>query len=289
MIVIGTENGHSREAWLSLRDHPFVSGQFLWTGIDYLGEAVWPMVANPSGLIDKTGKEKPRGYERESWWSDKPMVYIVRHEANGGQGPMVSDWTPVEMEAYDEADVSVYSNCDEVELFLNGKSLGSKEKPADDAARSWKFTFEKGSLKAVGKNKSAVVAEQELKTAGAPAKIILKADQTKLADDWNDVAFVTATVTDANGITIPNAENEIRFTLEGPGVIAAVDNGNNASHESYQGNKRKAWKGTCIALIKDNEAKGKITIKASADGLAAGSVSLDAAPLNTGSYIIVND
>lgn len=289
MIVVGTENGHSRDAWLSLRDHPYVAGQFLWTGIDYLGEAVWPMIANPSGLIDKTGMEKPRGYERESWWSGKPMLFIVRHEANGGQGPLVPDWTPAEMEAYDEADVSVYSNCDEVELFLNGKSLGSKEKPADDAARSWKFTFEKGSLKAVGKNKGKVVAEQELKTAGAPAKIILKADQSKLSNDWNDVAFVTATVVDANGVVCPNADNEISFAIDGPGVIAAVDNGNNSSHESYQGNKRKAYKGNCVALIKANAANGKITIKASAAGLGDGSVSIEAVPPNTGSSIIVND
>ncbi len=206
------------------------------------------------------------------------MVHIVRRESNGGTGQLVSDWTPVEMEAYDEAVVDVYSNCDEVELFLNGKSLGVKEHPADDAARSWKFTFEKGNIKAVGKNKGKVAATQELQTAGAPAKIVLHADKMNLAEDWDDVSFVTASVTDANGIVCPGAENVIDFKITGPGIIAAVDNGNIASHESYRGSQRKAFRGTCIAIIKATATNGKITVQASAAGLAKADLSLDIIP-----------
>ena len=150
--VIGTENGLSQSAWLALRDHPFIAGQFLWVGIDYLGEADWPNVVNGQGLFDRTGGIRPVGLQRESWWSEKPVVHIVRKQENGGVGPVVADWTPTDFDTYDDARVSVYSNCDEVELFLNGKSLGTKAKPADDSPR-WIGTLptKKGLSGAIGK------------------------------------------------------------------------------------------------------------------------------------------
>jgi beta-galactosidase len=158
--VIGTENGHTLTAWLALRDHAYMAGQFLWTGIDYLGEADWPNVVNGQGLLDRTGGARPLSYQRESWWSDKPVVHIVRKQENAGAGPVVADWTPTDFDTYDDARVSVYSNCDEVELFLNGKSLGVKPKPADDSPRDWNVTYEKGTIKAIGKNKGKEVATE---------------------------------------------------------------------------------------------------------------------------------
>ncbi len=272
--VIGTENTHVLNMWLALRDKPYMAGQFLWVGFDYLGEANWPATTNGQGLFDRIGSWKAISYQRQSWWSDKPVVHIVRKDDNAGAGNWVANWTPTDFGTYDDARIQVYSNCDEVELFLNGKSLGSKQKPLDDSPRNWELPFEKGSLKAVGKNNGKEVASEEYKTAGTPVKIILSADQSFLTNNWNDVAFVTATIVDADGIPCPNADDKIKFTTEGPGIIEAVDNGNNSSHDIYKASEYSAYRGKCLAIIKAKGTTGKVTVKASATGLSEGSVAI---------------
>jgi len=272
--VIGTENTHVIQQYLALRDNPFMAGQFLWTGFDYLGEADWPQITNGQGLFDRIGSWKQQSLQRQSWWSDQPVVHIVRKEDNAGAGDWINNWTPTDFDTYDDAKVAVYSNCEEVELFLNEKSLGSKPKPADDSPRLWDVTFEKGSIKAVGKNKGKVVTTEELKTAGVPAKIVLSVDKNKIGNTWDDVAFVTAKIYDANGNICPNADQLIKFTITGSGVIDAVDNGNINSHEMYKATQRHAYKGVCMAFIKGN-APGNIEVKASADGLDGAAVKLE--------------
>ena len=272
LIDLGTENGHGQAEWLILRDNPFMSGQFLWTGIDYLGEALWPAISNSSGLLDRTGAWKPMGYQRQSWWSGKPVVHIVRNDDNAGGGKWVANWTPVDAGTYDDARVQVYSNCDVVELFLNGKSLGTKVKPAADSPRSWEVTFEKGTLKAVAKNNGTVAASDELKTAGVPARILLTADKLKISKSWDDVSYVTASVVDADGIVCPNDDKLISFSVSESGLISAVDNGDINSHEAYQSSERHIFNGQCIAIIKAKVAAGKITVTASSPELVSGSV-----------------
>ncbi len=273
--VIGTENGHTLQAWLALRDNPFMSGQFLWTGIDYLGEADWPNVVNGQGLLDRTGGWRPLTSQRQSWWADKPVVHIVRKQENAGVGPVVADWTPTDFDTYDDARVSVYSNCEEVELFLNGKSLGVKPRPAGDTPRDWAVTFEKGTIKAVGRNKGQDVVVEELKTAGEPAKVILTTDRSKIANNWDDVSYVTATIVDANGVPCPLADKTVDFSITGAGVIAATDNGSLANQESFIIPQRHTYHGTCIAIIKANAPLGKITVKAVVAGLESGTITLD--------------
>jgi beta-galactosidase len=208
------------------------------------------------------------GWQRKSWWSATPMVYVMRKSENAGAGDWVSDWSPADVDSYDIAQLQVFSNCDEVELFLNDRSLGSKKRPDDNASpRTWSVNFQKGTLKAVGKNKGKIVAEQELKTAGKPAKIILTADKSNVKNKWDDVVYVRATVTDENGIPCLNADNKIKFSIDGPGVIAAVDNADVASKDSFQGSNRRAYKGTCIAVIKANKNSGNITVTAKSDNL----------------------
>ncbi|MEI7420853.1 MAG: glycoside hydrolase family 2 TIM barrel-domain containing protein [Prolixibacteraceae bacterium] len=266
--LIGTENGHGLAEWLILRDNPFISGHFLWTGMDYLGEALWPQISFNQGLFDRTGEWKTLGLQRQSWWSDKPVVHLVRKADNAGVGEWVANWSPVDPGTYDDARVQVYSNCEEVELFLNGKSLGVKTKPADDSPRSWEVTFEKGTLKAIGKNKGIEVAKEELKTACDPAKIMLTADRSAISFNWDEVCLVSARVVDANGVICPNADKLISFAISGEGVIAAVDNGDVNSHEAYQSTERRLYDGKCIVLIRAKAAKGKITVTAGTPGLA---------------------
>ncbi|RZK19067.1 MAG: DUF4982 domain-containing protein [Pedobacter sp.] len=234
----------------------------------------WPQITNGQGLFDRIGNWKQQSLQRQSWWSEKPTVHIVRKEDNAGAGDWIGNWTPTDFDTYDDAKVAIYSNCDEVELFLNGKSLGSKLKPADDSPRLFDVTFEKGTIKAVGRNKGKEVASEELKTAGPPAKIVLTVDKITLKDTWDDVAFVTAKIYDEKGNLCPNADQLIKFTISGTGVIDAVDNGNIASHEMYKAQQRHAYHGVVMANIKGNAA-GNIEVKASAEGLEGGAIKLE--------------
>ncbi len=294
--IIGTENQHGRAAWVALRDHPPYAGQFLWSGIDYLGESRrWPVMAAGSGLLDRTGAPKPMAFERQSWWADKPMVFITRRVAPNTLRPtdpgyepaaqdvlrrpqvLFADWTPKNLRPHEE-NVEVYSNCKEVELFLNGKSLGSKPLNADASPRVWKVTYAPGALKAVARNGSKVVATDELQTAGQPAKILLTANLKKIADDWDGVAFVRAAVVDRRGVPVPSANDLISFNISGPGVVAAVDNADNAGHEPFQASERHAFQGECVAFVKATEPASRIILTASAPGLKSGSVTLKALP-----------
>lgn len=284
--IIGTENGHDRRVWLALRDNPAYSGQFLWTGIDYLGEARrWPTVGAGSGLLDRTGRPRPLAYERQSWWSDTPMVYAVRRVAaerttpsDPGFEPLqrppqtFADWTPASLETHEE-NVEVYSNCERVELFLNNRSLGVQALPRDASPRTWKVPFESGTLRAVGLKAGKPISEHTLRTAGKPAKIVLTPDYPTLTPDWEAVSTVTATIVDANGVPVPTANDSIQFTVTGPGTLAGVDNADNTSHESFRGSKRKAFQGYCVTLVRATGA-GTITVTASAPGLTDGTVTI---------------
>jgi beta-galactosidase len=289
--IIGTEQRHDRQTWLWLRDNPSHSGQFLWTGVDYLGESRrWPRFCANSGLLDRTGEIKPLGLERESWWSVKPVVSAMRRTGASTNAPvdpgfaplerplvLFADWTPTNSAPHKE-NVEVYSNCKEVELFLNGKSLGKKEINADAAPRNWFVPFAPGTLKAVARNeKGSVVATDELQTAGAPAKIILSTETKKLSPGFENVALVRATIVDAKGVAVPRADNLITFQISGSGEIAAVDNADNSSHESFQASERRAFHSECVAFVKTTEPSGKIKLTATADGLKADSITIQAA------------
>ena len=142
----------------------------------------------------------------------------------------------------------------------------------------WNDTYENGTIKAVGRNKGKQAATEELKTAGAPVKILLTTDRPNLKNNWDDVAYVTASVVDANGIVCPNETREIQFGITGSGVIAAVDNADRTSHEPYQVTQRQTYKGWCVALVKAKASTGAIHIKASTPGLASDSIVINAKP-----------
>jgi beta-galactosidase len=285
--IIGTEQRHELATWLAARDHVQHAGQFLWSGIDYLGESLrWPIIAAGSGLLDRTGAIKPMAYERQSWWSEKPVVHIVRRSAPaqavptdpgfaalGGLQSQFADWTPAKAGPHEET-VEAYSNCEEVELLLNGKSLGGKPRNADDSPRTWKVAWAPGALEAIGRNHGVVVAEHELRTAGKPVKILLSVDRSHLTPDWDDVAFVTATIADQNGIVVPVASDLVSFKITGGGIVAAVDSGDNSNIDSFQTSERRAYQGRCYAMIKANVVRRTITVSASAPGLAGASISI---------------
>ncbi|MGD1086506.1 MAG: glycoside hydrolase family 2 TIM barrel-domain containing protein, partial [Verrucomicrobiota bacterium] len=307
--ILGTENHSDAGVWLDLRDNPAYSGQFLWTGIDYLGEAgAWPRIGSGSGLIDRDSLIKPMGYQRQSWWSTQPMVYVTRGGAGGrggrgggarGRGAAGAPPDEAANAAATEegggagGGVTVYSNCQQVELFLNGQSLGSKPKPANDSPRTW--TAAAGNLKAVGYNDGKPVATYELHAAGPAAKVALAAYRgpnlpnsdlrilsnnpgASLPHDYDDVSIIQVTITDADGNPVAGATPEVRFAIAGPGAIAAIDNGAADNHGPFQGNQVRAAGGQCTAYIRSTADSGTITVTATAENLANGTVTLVAQP-----------
>ncbi|MBV5343269.1 DUF4982 domain-containing protein [bacterium] len=187
---------------------------------------------------------------------------------------MVSDWNWKGNEGK-PLEVSVYSSCDVVELFLNGKSLGKK---ATD--RSTKFTatfnvpYQAGVLKAVGSTKNKIVASTELKTAGDVASIRLTPDRAEIAADGQDLSYITVELVDDNGVRNPKAEDLIHFEIEGAGEIIAVGNANPVSLESYTLPQRKAWQGKCMVIVKSTLKAGSIKLKAEGSQLKTAEVSL---------------
>lgn len=276
--VIGTENRHENTAWLVLRDNPFMAGQFLWTGIDYLGEAGWPEISWGSALLDRNGFMKTTGYERQSWWSKKPMVKIARSEDNAGKGVLKMDWTPADFGTYDEAIVFVYSNCEEVELFLNGESKGRLKINQDASPRFWNIGFDPGTIKAVGYNNGKEVALDEMTTADRPVKLDIKAEKKSVRNSREDLVYVNVSVVDNKGVLNPNFNPKIKFSIEGPGKIVAVDNGDILSHEKYASDERTAFNGKAVVLIRATSYEGVIKIKASAQDLGEASTEINAVP-----------
>jgi len=287
--IVGTEQGHDRRTWVACRDNPQHSGQFLWAGVDYLGESrSWPRIGYAGGLLDRTAAIKPMAYERQSWWSEKPMVRMVRRLAPNDVLPddpgwggeerhtqvQFADWTPRNPRPHDE-NVEIYSNCDEVELLLNGKSQGAKSIDKDASPRVWKLTFETGTLRAVARNAGKEVSTDELRTAGQATRIVLATNRRVICPTWDEVAFVTATICDDNGVIVPRASHLVSFQTTGPGKVVAVDNGDNLSVEPFQANGRHAYQGRCEAVVRATAGSGRLVVTASAPGLKAATIEIE--------------
>lgn len=287
--ILSIETSHDRSAWLAIRDFSPCAGTFLWSGVDYLGEGrKWPWIGAGCGLLDRTGQMRPLAMERKSWWTTTPMVYIVRR-AGGGRAESAdpdslealqprqnefADWSP-RVASMQPVTVDVYGNCQEVELFINGKSLGAKARPLDLSPVTWQVPFEPGVLRAIGKSMGQPIAGHELHTAGPAAGISLVADRNPLTTDWDDVSCLRAIIIDKDGVPVPDARPVVQFKLTGPGAIAAVDSGDNASHEPFQASERRAYQGQCVAFIRALNSEAPITITASAAGLTPASATID--------------
>lgn len=280
--IVGTEEKHDVATWLNLREHPSLAGQFLWTGLDYLGESPgWPRVGYTSGLVDRTGAIKPMAWERASWWSSVPGVHLARRVAPDDQMPedpgyggpelhtqvQFRDWNPGPTETRVQS-VEAYSSSDEVELFLNGVSLGAQKIHADASPRVWRVPYAPGVLRAVARDHGLETATDELRTAGAPARLQLAWQAPLTGIGWDDVAIVRATVVDANGVPVPRADNLIHFHITGSGSIVAVDNNNFSSHDPFHAPERRAYHGTCVAYVRAGST-GALTVTAETLGLPA--------------------
>ncbi len=260
--IIGTENTHDVQSWLMLRDDPSLCGQFLWAGIDYLGEAAWPQVMWSTALLDVTGAVKPTGLQRGSWWMKEPMVAFARHADNNGAGALISDWTPADMDTYDQAAIEVYSNCQEVELFVNGESQGRKAMPDNARPALFNINFNPGRIEAVGYNDGTEMARYTSVTADEPTRINIEPAGSRAGTGFDDVEILSVQITDSNGTICPNSDCSIELKVEGAELIG-VDNADVLAHEtSHKSAVFSTYQGRMTAYIRHTSATGKVTVTA---------------------------
>ena len=270
-----------RETWKFTRERDYFAGIFIWTGFDYRGEPTpfrWPSVSSQFGIMDTCGFPKDSFYFNKACFTDKPMVHLLPHW-NWNKG--------------DRVRVMAVSNCDEVELFLNGHSLGRKANDVCTNTPEWNVEFQRGRITAKAYKNGKCVAKTEQRTAGKPYAVRILADSTVIKNDGHDTVVLNCCVVDKRGVVVPTANNLIRFNVEGEGFVRGVGNGDPNSHESDIAPERRAYCGWCQALIMSELGAKSIKIRAIADGLVEDSVVLDVldvpapiCPTNTANYIL---
>lgn len=262
------------------KESPWIAGEFVWTGFDYIGEPTpfrWPARSSQFGILDLCGFPKDRFYLYQANWSGKPVVHILPHWTwPGFEGKSIPVW--------------VYTNADSVELFLNDRSLGLKQFPSDTETLSasvkhqdktlhlaWSVPYASGVLKAVAKKSGKIVTTEAIRTAGAPAAITLKADREILSANGEDLSFIKVTVVDKEGNICPDAGNEIQFALKGlAGELAGLDDGDPISHEPFQGTQHKVFHGLGLAVLKSHfGTSGQLTLSASSPGLTSATATVE--------------
>ena len=259
--------GYSPDREFEAQDEcPFIMGEFVWTGFDYLGEPTpykeqWPSRSSYFGIIDLCGIPKDRFYLYQSKWADKEVLHLLPHwNWEGREGEV----TPVHC----------YTSYDSAELFLNGKSMGVRQKRPDGLFDRYRLIwddvkYEAGELKVVALGEDGKpVAEKVVKTAGAPARIELSPDRAEVRADGDDLCYVTVRVTDQDGNLCPLADSLVSFSIDGPAEIVAVGNGDPTSLESFQASYRRAFHGLCILIVRSVEGdEGEARVKAEPEGL----------------------
>lgn len=251
-----------RDSWRLIRDNAFLTGMYIWTGFDYLGEPTpywWPARSSYFGIIDLAGFPKDAYWFYQSEWTDRDVLHIFPHW----------NWNPGQT-----VDVWAFTNCDEVELFLNGISLGRQSRNRDDFNLVWKVPFREGTLLGVGYRDGREIMRSEVRTAGEAAALQLSPDRAEIMADGSDLSFITVTVTDKENNPVPHAGNMVRFHIEGPGTIAGVDNGSQTSMEPFKADYRKAFNGRCLVVVKAGKEKGMVRLTASSEGLADATITI---------------
>jgi beta-galactosidase len=254
-----TSGRASAEGWWKFcNSQPWLSGGFVWTGFDYRGEPSpngWGNISSQYGVIDTCGFPKDSFFYYRSWWTDKPVLHLFPHwNWPGLEGKEIAVW--------------VYSNLDKVELFVNGKSLGSKE-VAKDSHVAWNVKYAPGSIEAKGYKGNKVVLTEKRETTGTPAKLVMRANRESVDANGEDVAMFAVEVQDAQGRIVPITDNEVTFTVSGAGRLLGTGNGDPTNQEPDQGKTRKAFSGLCMAVVQTGKTAGDITVEAVSPGLIA--------------------
>ena len=287
-------------AWQDVLNHTYVIGDFVWTGFDYLGESsigwrgyphdenFYPWNHAWCGDIDICGNKRPQSYYRDVLWNEgsRLSVFVKPPVPSFPEKENRADWSKWHWHDHVASwnwdnylnhplEVVVYSGYEEVELFLNGNSLGTKRAHAVNKQMvTWQVPYVPGELKAVAKSGESVTAEHVLQTAGKAAKINLLADRRFLSASGQDLSYITIELTDEKGTIHPDAENLLRFGIDGPAEIIAVASSNPMSTESFQQPERKAWKGRALVVVKSAKEKGTVTLTVSSEGMPSEEIQL---------------
>lgn len=257
-VIYGSENSSEAAQWLAVRDHDYICGQFIWTGIDYMGEAHgWPIRISPSGFLDLAGFDRPWYHYRKSLWTDAPMVYLATVTPEHPEGYMkrLMEQPTWAYDADEAIIVSCYTNCDQVELFINEVSQGVQTAAAfTDLYAQYTVNYQAGTLKAVGW-KDGQSCECVLHTPGA-GRIL----QTDILPTDDDVTAITFEMTDENGQRVCACDDRLAITIDGPGTLRGIENGDPRDVTSYAKSWRNLLRGRAIAYIRRDHADGDIQV-----------------------------
>ena len=252
-----------------MRKSPWVAGQFAWTGFDYLGECFpfkWPARNGLFGIIDLAGFPKDSYYIYQADWTDEPSVHII---------PQTWKWPQLTA----PIPVWVYSNSEEVELFLNDRSLGVKQiNRAESLHAEWMVNYQPGELKAIGRTGGQAMYTNIVRTAGEPVRLDVVADRTEIAADGSDLSYLTIRLLDEQGVVCQDADRVLQVSVTGAGTLAGVDNGHHMNHAPFTGNQVKTSYGLGLAIVKSTKNAGEIQVTISADGVEAGNVVITTLP-----------
>jgi len=301
-IMVQTESYplEAFKSWMDVIDHPWLIGDFVWTAFDYIGEAsigwrgyfqeqnFYPWNLAFCGDLDICGWKRPQSFYRDALWMTNQLSLFVKppkpsFEENPDRQSWskwhwldaVADWNWKGSENV-PLEVSVYSSCEEVELFLNNKSLGRKKTNRSTEFKAiWEVPYQAGELKTIGYAGKKQVNAAFLRTANEPSQVKLMADRIAINANGQDLSYITVELLDEKGNRNPKSENLVKFEIEGPGTIVGVGNANPVSTESYQTSNRKAWQGSCLVILKSEHSKGKITLKATSGSLKQADIVID--------------
>jgi beta-galactosidase len=251
------------ETWWKIHaEHRYIAGGFVWTGFDYRGEPTpyaWPCISSHFGILDTCGFPKDNFYYYKAWWTPDPLLHLFPHwNWSGKEGQEIEVWA--------------HSNLDRVELFLNGKKLGSQDVPRNSHV-SWKVKYEPGVIEARAYKGAQQILTSRRETTGEPFAIALRPDRARISADGEDVSMVAAEIVDAEGRQVPTADPEITFAVAG-GRLIGVGNGDPSSHEPDKADKRRAFNGLCMAIVQSAQDAGEMKIDASSPGLRGASVTV---------------
>jgi beta-galactosidase len=259
----GTYRDCAEDAMRYYAQRPFLAGYFTWTGFDYRGEPApfgWPQISSNFGILDTCGFPKDTAFFYQAWWGGKPLLHVFPHwNWPGKEGQPIPVWA--------------YTNGDEVELFLNGRSLGRKPVPRQSHAE-WSVPYAPGTLSAVAYRDGKVLTKTKVETTGAPVALELTPDRTDLKGNGEDVSVITVSAKDSKGRPVPVADNLVKFHVEG-GTIIGVGNGDPASHEADKASQRSLFNGLAQVIVQAPRKAGKITLKAEAEGVTPAEVKLN--------------
>jgi hypothetical protein len=257
-ILYGSENGHSMEAWKAVRDNEYIFGQFLWTGIDYLGEShQWPSRGFTSGLLDLAGFKKPRAWFRESLWSDKPVIYMGTFRKHAGVRNSVYDAPPLwNYQAGDSVQVVCFTNCRQAQLLLNGQKVGTIMDYNDETGVIvWNLPFQPGKLEVIGYNSGQEAVRHSIETSKRPYAIMAVAVNPVIMAN-KGVAQIEIQITDEDGKPVFLADDEILCSTDGPVELLGLEASNPTDMGDYSDNRQRVYQGKMIAYVQATGEKG---------------------------------